>query len=104
GAFVALPFTTSATQIVVLAGVVGVATGFFRPAVYAGLPNLVRDDDLAAANSLLQAVDNVTWAFGSVAGGALAAAVGVHAAYWVNAGSFLVSAALLAGIPQSLLQ
>src|SRR5689334_23278301 len=45
GAFAVLPFTTNATQIVVLAAVVGVASGFFRPAVYAGLPNLVSDDD-----------------------------------------------------------
>src|ERR671937_679637 len=56
-AFAALPFTTNATQIVALATVVGMATGFFRPAVYAGLPNLVQDRDLAGANSLLQAVD-----------------------------------------------
>jgi MFS family permease len=104
GAFVVLTFTTSATQIVVLAAVVGVATGFFRPAVYAGLPNLVSDEDLPTANSLLQAVDNLTWALGSLAGGALAAAVGVDAAYWINAVTFLVSAALLAGIPQQMLQ
>jgi MFS family permease len=103
-AFAALPFTTNATQIVALATVVGIATGFFRPAVYAGLPNLVQDRDLPGANSLLQAVDNLTWALGSVAGGALAAAVGVDAAYWVNAGSFLVSAALLTGIPRTLFQ
>jgi len=102
--FVALTFTTSATQIVVLAAVVGVATGFFRPAVYAGLPNLVADDDLPTANSLLQAVDNLTWALGSLAGGALAAAVGVDAAYWINAATFLLSAALLFGIPQHMLQ
>ena len=104
GAFAVLPFTTSATQVVVLAGVVGVATGFFRPAVYAGLPNLVQDSDLPAANSLLQAADNITWALGSVAGGALAAAAGVDAAYWFNAATFLLSAALLVGIPQGLLQ
>ena len=104
GAFAVLPFTTSAAQVVVLAGIVGVATGFFRPAVYAGLPNLVQDSDLPAANSLLQGADNLTWALGSVAGGALAAAAGVHAAYWFNAATFLVSAALLFGIPQSLLQ
>jgi MFS family permease len=104
GAFAVLPFTTNATQIVVLAAVVGVATGFFRPAVYAGLPNLVEDSELPAANSLLQAADNLTWAVGSVAGGALAAAAGVHAAYWFNSATFLVSAALLAGIPQGLLQ
>jgi len=104
GAFAVLPFTTSATQVVVLAAVVGVATGFFRPAVYAGLPNLVQDSDLPVANSLLQAADNLTWALGSVAGGALAAAAGVDAAYWFNAATFLVSAALLVGIPRSLLQ
>jgi MFS family permease len=104
GAFAVLPFTTNATQIVVLAAVVGVATGFFRPAVYAGLPNLVEDSELPAANSLLQAADNLTWALGSVAGGALAAAAGVHAAYWFNATTFLCSAALLAGIPRGLLQ
>jgi MFS family permease len=104
GAFIALAFTTSALQIVALAAVVGVATGFFRPALYAGVPNLVAEDDLPVANSLLQTVDNLTWAIGSVAGGALAAAAGVHAAYWLNAVTFLISAALLAGVPQRLLQ
>ena len=104
GVFSVLPFTTSATQIVVLASVVGVANGFFRPAVYAGLPNLVEDEDLPTANSLLQAADNLTWAIGSLAGGALCAAAGVDAAYWINAATFLLSAALLVGIPQRLLQ
>ena len=104
GAFAALTFTTNATQIVVLAAVVGVATGFFRPAVYAAVPNLVEDEDLPGANSLLQTVDNATWALGSVLGGALAATAGVDAAYWINAVTFLVSAALLAGIPKRLFQ
>src|SRR6266576_6115057 len=103
-AFAALAFTTSATQIVVLAAVVGVATGFFRPAVYAAVPNLVEDEDLPGANSLLQTVDNATWALGSVLGGALAATAGVDAAYWINAVTFLVSAALLAGISRRLFQ
>ena len=104
GVFAVLPFTTSATQVVALAAVAGVATGFFRPAVYAGLPNLVQEDDLAHANSLLQAIDNLTWALGSIAGGALVAASGVDAAYWINACTFLVSAIFLYGIPQRLLQ
>src|SRR4051812_18155133 len=73
GVFAALPFATSATQIVGLAAIAGIATGFFRPAVYAGLPNLVKDADLPSANALLQAVDNLTWAVGSLAGGALVA-------------------------------
>ncbi len=103
-AFAALAFTTSATQIVVLAAVVGVATGFFRPAVYAAVPNLVEDEDLPGANSLLQTIDNATWAAGSVLGGALAATAGVDAAYWINAFTFLLSALLLIGIPQRLFQ
>jgi MFS family permease len=104
GAFALLPFTTSATQVVALATVAGVATGFFRPAVYAGLPNLVSDEDLPRANSLLQAVDNLTWALGSIVGGALVAASSVDVAYWLNACSFLISAVFLVGIPHRLLQ
>jgi MFS family permease len=104
GVFAVLPFTTSATQVVALAAVAGIATGFFRPAVYAGIPNLVQEEDLTHANSLLQTVDNLTWALGSLAGGALVAASGVDAAYWINACTFLVSAVFLYGIPQRLLQ
>jgi dTMP kinase len=104
GVFVALPFTTSATQIVVLAAFAGIATGFFRPAVYAGLPNLVKDADLPSANALLQTVDNLTWALGSLAGGALVAGAGVDISYWINACTFLISVVFLWRIPQGLLQ
>jgi len=102
--FCVLPFTHSALQIVVLAGIAGLATGFFRPAAYAGLPNLVSEEDLAAANSMLQTAENASWAVGPVLGGVLVAASGPHAAYWINAASFAVSAALLSGIPSRLLQ
>ena len=102
--FVALPFVGSAAAVVALAGVVGLATGFFRPAVYAGLPNLVDEDDLPAANGLLQAVENLAWTLGPVAAGALIALGGTDAAYWINAATFLVSAALLTGIPARSLQ
>jgi MFS family permease len=104
GVFCVLPFTHSAAQIVALAAVAGLATGFFRPAVYAGLPNLVEDADLSSANSLLQAIDNLTWAIGSIVGGVLVESSGPHLAYWINAATFLVSAALIAQIPQRLLQ
>jgi MFS family permease len=104
GVFCALPFAPNATTIVGLAAIVGIASGVFRPAVYAGVPNLVAETDLASANSLLQTIDNATWAVGSLAGGALVAARGPHLAYWLNAASFLVSAALLLRIPQRLLQ
>jgi dTMP kinase len=102
--FCALPFTTSAVQIVLLALVAGLATGFFRPAVYAGVPNLVPEEQLTAANALLQTVENAGWAVAPILGGILTAAAGPHAAYWVNAASFAVSALLVARIPARLLQ
>jgi MFS family permease len=102
--FAALPFATNAGTIVALALVAGLATGFFRPAVYAGVPNLVSDELLGDANALLQTVENAAWAIGPLLGGVLTAAWGPHAAYWINAVSFLVSAVLVARIPARLLQ
>ncbi|HEY4747180.1 MAG TPA: MFS transporter, partial [Steroidobacteraceae bacterium] len=102
--FAALPFATNAGTIVALALVAGLATGFFRPAVYAGVPNLVSDELLGDANALLQSVENAAWAVGPLLGGVLTAAWGPHAAYWINAVSFLVSAVLVARIPARLLQ
>jgi MFS family permease len=104
GVFAALPFVDSPGVIVALAGVAGFATGFFRPAVYAGLPNLVNDEDLPGANSILQTLENAAWAIGPIIGGLLVAASGPHAAYAINAVTFLISAALLSGIPARLLQ
>jgi MFS family permease len=102
--FAALPLAGSAAVIVALAAVAGFATGFFRPAVYAGLPNLVSDDELANANSILQTIENLTLATGPILGGALVATTGPDVAYLINAATFLASAALLAGIPGRLLQ
>jgi MFS family permease len=102
--FCALPFVDSAGAVVALAGAAGLATGFFRPAAYAGLPNLVSAEDLPAANGVLQTGENISWAIGPVVGGVVVSAGGPHPAYWINAASFAVSAALLAGIPGRLLQ
>src|SRR6266498_2034461 len=97
--FCTLPFADSAGKIVALAGIAGLATGFFRPAVYAGLPNLVADHELPRANSLLQTSENVSWTIAPVIGGALVAASGPDLAYWINAASFLLSATLILRIP-----
>jgi len=100
GVFAALPFVNTAAGIVVLAGVAGIATGFFRPAVYAGLPNLVPDDELTNANSLLQTIDNVAQVVGPALGGVLVALWGPSLPYGINAVTFLVSALLVAGIAE----
>jgi MFS family permease len=102
--FAVVPFAGSAAVIIALAALAGVGTGLFRPAVYAGLPNLVDDEDLPRANGLIQGVENFAWAVGPLLGGALVAASGPDLAYWVNAGTFLISALLLSGIPARVLQ
>src|SRR5918998_6567579 len=102
--FLALPFANSPSAIVALAAVAGFATGFFRPAVYAGLPNLVEDSELPSANALVQSIEAMTTIVGPLIGGVLVAASGPDAAYWINAVTFLFSAALLIRIPGNLLQ
>ncbi len=102
--FCALPFAHSAGAIVGLAALAGVATAFFRPAVYAGLPNLVDEDELPRANALFQTAERLTVTLGPLAGGLAVAGSGPSLAYAINAGSFAVSAALLTRIPAARLQ
>jgi MFS family permease len=102
--FVALPFVDQPALIVALAAVNGVATGFFRPAVWAGLPNLVADGEREQATSLLSTVEHVAWTIGPAAAGLLLAASGPDLAYWINAVTFLVSASLVARIPAASLR
>ena len=104
GIFLALPFIDSALVIVALAGLAGFANAFFRPAVLAGVPNLVADEDVTAANALLVSSEYAAISIGPIAGGALVAAFGTAPAYWLNAATFLLSAALIARIPRTELQ
>jgi MFS family permease len=102
--FAVLPFAGSAAEVVLLAGLAGIGTAFFRPAVLAGLPNLVSPTELPAGNALIQMIDWTTTAVGPLIGGVLVAASGTHLAYAVNAATFAISAALVAPIPARLLQ
>lgn len=102
--FVALPFANSAAAVVALAVIAGIGNAFFRPAVLAGVPNLVSESQLSSANALLQIVEWTTTALGPLLGGILVAASGPHLAYDVNAVTFAVSAALVVWIPARLLQ
>jgi DHA3 family macrolide efflux protein-like MFS transporter len=99
GVFVTLPFVTNAAEIIVLAAVVGVGNSFFRPAVLAGVPNLVADEDLAHGTALLQATDWAAATAGPLIGGILTGASGPHLVYWINAATFLFSAVMVFQIP-----
>ena len=102
--FAALPFAEQPAAMLALAAVAGVANSFFRPAVLAGVPNLVDERDLDSATSLLQGVDWIAAAIGPVVGGALVGAWSADAVYWINAATFLLSALLLVRIPARFLQ
>ena len=56
------------------------------------MPNLLEEDELERGNALFQTVENMAWAVGPIIGGAIVAVSGTHAAYWINAASFVFSA------------
>jgi MFS family permease len=102
--FAALPFAVEPAAMLALASVAGIANSFFRPAVLAGVPNLVEEDELDSATSLLQGTEWLAVAIGPAVGGVLVSVSGAHLVYWVNAATFLFSAVLLLRIPGRLLQ
>jgi MFS family permease len=70
---------------------------FFNPASASVLPALVNEQELVAANSGLWSAAVVSQVALAPLGGALVAAWGVAPAFWLNAVSFAISAAILAG-------
>jgi MFS family permease len=102
--FALLPFAHHPGTMIVLAAVSGVADSFFRPAVFAGAPNLVDEHELDAATTLLQGTEWLATAIGPLIAGTLVSLSGPHVVYWMNAATFLFSAMLLLRIPSRLLQ
>jgi MFS family permease len=102
--FLAMPFVHAPVWIVALAALSGFGSAVFRPAVNAALPNLVDERDLEKGNALFQTVENIAWAAGPLIGGIIVASSGTHAAYWINAASFVFSALLIRAIPADKLQ
>ena len=72
--------------------------------MYAGLPNLVPDEELTNANSLLQTVETIAWMIGPVVGGLMLTTWSPSVPYAVNAVTFLVSAVLVSRIPDRALR
>jgi predicted MFS family arabinose efflux permease len=70
----------------------------FDPALSAATPNVVDPPDLPAANALNGSLWGTMLAVGAGLGGIISAAFGADTAFLVDAGSFLLSAALLASI------
>ena len=102
--FAALPFAHHVGTMILLAAASGIADSFFRPAVFAGAPNLVDERDLDSATTLLQGTEWLAAAIGPMIAGTLVSLSGSHVVYWMNAATFLFSAVLLLRIPGRLLQ
>ena len=104
GVFAALPFVDGVGSLVALAAVSGIATGFFLPSANAAIPNLVPDEELVNANSLVVTVETLSWMIGPVVAGLMVAAWSTDVPYVVNAVTFLLSAALVSRISETKLR
>jgi MFS family permease len=70
-------------------------SAFFQPASGASLPNLVKAEELAIANTLMSASWGTMLAVGAALGGWVASSLGREAAFGLNAASFALSAVLI---------
>jgi MFS family permease len=82
--------------LLLLAFLAAAAEAPFLSASSAAIPNMVEDDQLAWANSMVTLGRNAGILLGPLLGGLLVASIGAGAVFAVNAVSFLASAALVA--------
>jgi MFS family permease len=82
-----------------LVGASAVLDTLFAPAGRSAVPALVEREDLVQANAWMGTSLNLQVALGTLVGGALVAVAGPRGALGVNALSFLLSAAMLVGLP-----
>ena len=75
---------------------------FFGPAAQAGIPNIVEEEDLATATSMMGATWGAMLAVGAGLGALFTVAFGRDAAFLANAASFVVAALIIVTIRESL--
>jgi Transmembrane secretion effector len=85
--------------LVVAAFVLTTCASYFDPAYGAVLPALAGREGVQAANSLVRASADALWLGGSALAAALLAVVPLSTFFALNAGSFVLSALLLSGLP-----
>jgi len=97
-AFAGIWLAPSFALTVAFALVAGVGTALFKPAVLAGLPNLVDDERLPAATSLYGAIADLGHTLGPALAGAALLVTGPRELLLANAITFAVSAVLIARV------
>lgn len=96
--FAAMVFAPAPLPLLVVALLGAVVASPFHSASGAAIPNLVGDEDLSWANSLVSSGRNLGMTLGPLLGGFLAATLGADYVFGLNAVSFLLSAAVLATV------
>lgn len=87
-----------AALVVPVAAVLGASEGLFLPASFAIVPSLLPDDHLQAGNALISGGTQLATLIGPGVGGAVVALFGPAPAFGIDAVSFALSAATLAGV------
>jgi MFS family permease len=72
-------------------GILGAAKAFYTPAALAALPNLVRKEDLSAANALSGSAWGTMLVVGASLGGVMTALVGPYVCFLITAGCLLMA-------------
>ena len=85
--------------LVVAAFLLTTGASYFDPAYGGALPALAGRDGVQAANALVRASGDALWLGGSAVAAALLTVVPLSAFFALNAGSFVISALLLSGLP-----
>jgi MFS family permease len=85
--------------LVVAAFLLTTGASYFDPAYGGALPALAGRDGVQAANALVRTSADTLWLGGSAVAAALLTFVPLSAFFAINAGSFVISALLLSGLP-----
>jgi len=80
---------------------VGLFAATFSPARAAIVPTLVGKEELVSANAMIGGLGMIATMFAALVGGALADAGRIQAAFWLDAGTFALSALCVAAISVS---
>ncbi len=91
-----LVLTTDMRQIWAVMALLGFVSSFFAPAQSVAIRTLVAHEDLLAANTLLSQAFYAVRILSPALAGALVAWLTEKACFWIDAGSFLFSAAMIA--------
>lgn len=84
--------TATIIEVYIITTFLGISKTFFSPALNSSVPDIVNEDELNKANSLLNSIVSITNILGPVCGGILIALIGWPIAFIINGLSFIISA------------